>query len=66
MVVAVDARRRGGGLKPASKKTEIKKTPGESFVLFVICFVELVSVDVLWKQTQTVKKKKEGRGKKKQ
>lgn len=43
-----------GRLKTCTKN-EDKGTSGESFVLFVICFVELDSVGVLWKQTQMVK-----------
>lgn len=40
-----------GGLKPARGRN---KTSGESFVLFVICFVEMDFVGVLWKQTRMV------------
>lgn len=43
MLVDVDT----GGLKPARER---ERTSGESFVLFVICFAELDSVAVLWKQ----------------
>lgn len=53
---------RGGRLKTCKrKKPARKRTSGESFVLFIICFVELDSVGVLWKQTQMVKKTKKQR-----
>lgn len=42
-----------GGLKLVRGRN---RTSGESFVLFVICFVEMDFVGVLWKQTQMVKK----------
>ena len=55
MVVVVDLRKEKGGGWNKNLQDEDKRTSGESFVLFVICFVELDPVGVLWKQTQMVK-----------
>lgn len=54
MVAVVDTGGGGAVFKMCERKGK-KKTSGESFVLFVICFVELDSVGILWKQTQMVK-----------
>lgn len=51
MVAVVDA----GEGEISNLQEEDKRTSGESFVFFVICFVELDSAGVLWKQTQMVK-----------
>lgn len=49
-----------GGVKEEGETKNLqenrpRRTSGESFGVFVICFAELDSVGVLWKQTQTVK-----------
>lgn len=54
MVVGVDAGD-GGGVKTCEEGRGGGWTSGEPFVMFIVCFAELDSVVVLWKQTQVVK-----------